>query len=241
MVGRAMTDRRFVWAGAIAAIFIIITLEAHSREVKGRQSARQQQADWHGAVIKLAIPVTRQIDGERRHLTEDCTGTIIQAAPVKILTAWHCFDGMDDLSRPGRARITGKWYPTRLTEHGASMARDWALLELPSNSPTDLVSIDVDTGEGTLASGTALTMAGFSGDQALGELGQVLTWDSDCTLIAYVERRGQTDCRAFKGASGGPVLLARGGGWVVIGVISAKSAAGMTLFTPASQFRSFLR
>lgn len=84
-------------------------------------------------------------------------------------------------------------------------------------------------------------MAGFSGDEGIGDSGESLSFDPDCRLIDYDAHWGRTNCQAFKGASGGPVLITQNGEKQLIGVISASDDSGRRLFTPITRFRQALR
>jgi hypothetical protein len=43
----------------------------------------------HSAIVRLQIPLQRYDGGQRHHVTEHCSGTLVDPATGMILTAWH--------------------------------------------------------------------------------------------------------------------------------------------------------
>ena len=148
--------------------------------------------------------------------------------PPTILTAWHCFDGLRDLTKPPEGFVSGEWIPLKLIASGDSMKADWALL-IPS-----------DSSEANLPKGLPITagmpgvfsVAGYNRKQN----GQrkVLSIDHDCAVMGQFEDWLTTTCDASEGSSGGPALVWIDGELKIFGVISARNEAGTLLITPVS-------
>lgn len=199
-----------------------------------RKRASDHPSAWQTAVVKIVVAASRIHDGRRKHFIEDCTGTIVGTPVPRLVTAWHCFADYNDLSNPPRFYFRGKWHPSRLIASGGSMQADWAILAFPESLVENVKLLS--PGPAAPKTGSALTMAGFSGDAELGDNGDSLTFDSDCRVLDYDDHWGRTDCTAFKGASGGPVLSVVGGRLVLSGVVSAKDEQNRRLFTPIDRF-----
>lgn len=185
------------------------------------------------AVGKLTVPGSDRVAGERRHRDENCSAALV--APRTILTAWHCLEYYNDLSReplfslphaPGQQPV-----PARRLADGGGMDADWALLRL-AQPITDIAPLAVVP----LAGGQVL-VAGYARDDELGRGGATLTWQAGCRLVDTGPRGVATDCVTYKGASGGVVMS--GGG--IVGVISAGDGTAQTWFAPSSGFIDPLR
>ena len=213
-----------------------------------RQVYSAQSPPWLQAVGKLRIPGSRLEDGRRRHLIEDCTATLIALPDIRInrwvLTAWHCLEFYADLSRPILFTLPNSPGGTisreaTVIESGGAMDRDWALLRLdrpirdPGVTPLPLSAATVSRG--------AVSMAGYSRDRGLGQGGEVLTYDAFCEIVAKRGRDYETDCAAFKGASGGPVVKhSQDGSAAITGIISRGNGADISIFVPITRFAAQL-
>jgi hypothetical protein len=123
-------------------------------------------------------------------------------------------------------------------EDGGGMHADWAILRLRRAVSAQQVaallihprSADPDQ---------SVTMAGYSRDSGIGDNGKTLTFDPACTITAQERNLGDTDCTAFKGASGGAVIqFSSAGEPLVCGVISEGNGEGRSTFVPVSGFRN---
>ena len=86
--------------------------------------------------------------------------------------------------------------------------------------------------------GRPVTMAGYSRHDAVDQRGRVLTFDADWAIIG---QQAETDCAAFKGASGGAVVNLSGVGEPLLcGVSSQGDGAGRSLYAPIHNFRNLL-
>jgi hypothetical protein len=202
---------------------------------------------WLRAVGKLQVPGNRVHEGHRVHHREDCSATLVARAGSDradtIITAWHCLEFYNDLSRP----ITFTLMPG-LDQHftseayrladGGGMHADWAVLRLQQPvisstvTPLGIHPVRADPGR-------TITMAGYSRDDGLGNNGEQLTFDPACRITAQQSAISQSNCRAFKGASGGAVIQLSGAGEAqVCGVISQGDGAGLSTFVPVGGFRN---
>ncbi|MCB1690198.1 MAG: trypsin-like peptidase domain-containing protein [Halioglobus sp.] len=204
---------------------------------------------WLRAVGKLQVPGQRYHEGRRSHYLEDCSATLVARAGRShadiIITAWHCLEWYGDLSRP----ITFTVVDTsgeplhreayRLAD-GGGMHADWAILRLDNalqRSQVAALAIHAEAAD----PGQPIIMAGFSKDDGVGELGMALTFDPACAITAQGREMGDTDCTAFKGASGGAVVqLSENGEPRICGVISQGNGEGRSTFVPVGRFRSAL-
>lgn len=192
---------------------------------------------WLAAVGTLTVPGHRFEQGERLHHRENCSATLIGSRTI--LTAWHCLEYYRDLSQeivfslpyqPQQPR----WRARRLDD-GAGMSADWAILRL--EGPVENVVPVAVRPQFTTADGPGISMAGYSRDSILGAGGDKLTWQAQCNITGDETYRVATNCEAYKGASGGPVI--RQG--KVVGVISAGDSAGITYYVPSRAFMGAVR
>ena len=163
-----------------------------------------------------------------------------------IVTAWHCLEFYNDLSRPitftllpgHRGELTREAY--RLGD-GGGMHADWAILRLYRPvAAGEIAPLTVGVDEVDRA--RPVNMAGYSRDDDLGEGGRRLTFDPACRITAQTPARGNTDCRAHKGASGGAVVqLSPEGVPQLTGVISSGDGEGTSIFVPVARFQAALR
>ena len=121
------------------------------------------------------------------------------------------------------------------------MHSDWALLRLNKRMPVSR-SLEIQTVETPLDRQTPLVMAGYSRDSGLGNGGGALTYDSNCRIISSSTRLTETDCQAYKGASGGAVVALKDDGTPMLyGVISAGDSEGLSRYIPIGVISSALK
>lgn len=203
---------------------------------------------WLQAVGKLAVPGSRSENGYRKHRREDCSGTLVAASKTSrdadvVVTAWHCLEFYEDLSRPiqftllpgSEHAITREAY--RLSD-GGGMHADWALLRLHKPVPRAVVPA-LTPHPGRADDKAPVSMAGYSGDAGLGAEGSVLTYDPACRITRQESRESESDCSAYKGASGGAVVQQGGDGEAhYSGVISRGDSQAISIYVPVSGFRT---
>lgn len=204
---------------------------------------------WLRAVGKLQVPGSRYRDGQRRHVKENCSATLVTGADRPradiIVTAWHCLADYSDLSRP----ITFTLQPNpgepierqayRLAD-GGGMHADWAILRLyrPVDS-REVAALGIHPQRAD--AGRAISMAGYSRDAGKGAAGSRLTFDRNCRITGQATASSDSNCVAYRGASGGAVVqFSVEGAALFSGVVSAGNGAGLSTFVPVAGFRSEL-
>jgi V8-like Glu-specific endopeptidase len=210
---------------------------AATAQAEPRQLYVEDSPAWLAAVGTLTVPGHRFEEGEQLHHRENCSATLI--APQTILTAWHCLEYYRDLSQqivfslPYQPQQPS-WLARRLAD-GAGMTADWALLRL-ERPVKNVVPVAVRS-RWQEPSSNHISIAGYSRDAALGAGGDNLTWQAQCMITEDEDYRVATDCEAYKGASGGPVIREN----KIVGVISAGDGEGLTYFAPSKAFMSAVR
>ena len=183
--------------------------------------------DWRASLVALRVATSRRVKGTLRHHWEDCSGAIIDVDPVTVLTAWHCFDGYNDLSKPPMVKLNNHWHSGRLRQTGQGMHADWAIVTVAGahGSP----SLLADTSGNYLRLGGQIIIAGFAqGEQALP---RKLLVRKHCTIDRIGSQWSSSRCDSQQGLSGGPVLVHDGSTMRIIGVISARRNDNELLFT----------
>jgi hypothetical protein len=200
-------------------------------------------------VGKLEVPGIRYREGRRNHYREDCSGTLLAGAQERradiVLTAWHCLEYYGDLSRaiiftlrPNSA-VPVKREAYRVAD-GGGMHADWALLKLyQAVNASDVEGLPLHPDRAD--AGRPITMAGYSGDGGLGEDGATLTYHGECRITLQGPRASESDCQAYKGASGGAVIQISAGGQAQLsGVISRGDSENVSIYVPVAGFRGSL-
>ena len=235
-------------AALVFALMLLLVAPAMA-DPDPRKQVDQTSPMWLAAVGKLVIPATRIAAGRRQHYREDCSATLV-AEPGSpradiIVTAWHCLEFYRDLSKPivftlryGEDRASA--HQARRLEDGGGMHADWAILRLAQAiSREDVAAVSLALEEPGL--GGAVSMAGYSRDPGLGALGERLTYDDSCRLLARHALIAETDCRAHKGASGGAVVASSAGSRQrLLGIVSEGDGRALSTFVPTVVFRSRL-
>ena len=213
------------WGTFFALALLYSSVELVARSEDDKYPALENLVPY---VLPLKVPVFTYIDGSKQHRIEFCSGTLTATQPPAILTAWHCFDGLQDLTKPPQGFISGEWISLKLIASGDSMKADWALLIPSDNSNHALpqgLSLAADIPR-------VFSVAGYGRKQA--DQRKVLSIDHDCTVIEPFEGWLATTCDASEGDSGGPALTLIDGELKIFGVISARNEAGTLLITPVS-------
>ncbi|MDO8860716.1 serine protease [Haliea sp. E1-2-M8] len=231
-----------------ALLLLLLTTTAGASE-DSRLRFSQTSPDWLRAVGQLTVPGIRLENGYARHHTERCSATLV-AAPgathaTVIVSAWHCLEFYRDLTQ----RITFTLLPASAEPlaieavryaDGGSMEADWAVLRL--RQPVALAQVPALQLHPQQANpALPVVMAGYSRDAGTGAHGEELSYDPACRIIAADRRSGGSDCRAFKGASGGAVVqLTEAGAPLLSGVISEGNSVDYSRYVPVSVFRQAL-
>ena len=193
-------------------------------------------APWQlRAIGQLTVPGQELVDGHWRSRNEHCSAALVSER--LILSAWHCLDYYEDLSRTPLFTLvhadTKEAVTARPVASGGSMRADWALLRLSK----PLASVTPLRVEETGHRASPLILAGYARDAGLGENGTVLTYQTDCRRLEPRDGQWSTNCVTFSGASGGPVLQSG----AIVGVISRGDSRQRTYFAPSEQFLSAYR
>ena len=213
------------WRTFLVLALLFSSVELIARSGDDKYPALENLAPY---VLPLKVPVFTYTDGSKQHRIEFCSGTLMATQPPAILTAWHCFDGLQDLTRPPQGFVAGEWISLKLIASGDSMRADWALL-----IPSDNSNLTLPQGLSIAANmPRVFSVAGYSSKQA--DQRRVLSIDHDCVVIEPFEGWLATTCDASEGASGGPALTLIDGELKIFGVISARDEAGTLLITPVS-------
>jgi hypothetical protein len=204
---------------------------------------------WLRAVGRLQVPGQRYRDGRTTHYLEDCSATLValpgRAEADTVLTAWHCLELYKDLSRPivyTAQTASGDQLEreARRLADGGGMHADWAILRLERAVPARQLAALHPHPE-RVDPGRPVTMAGYSRDGAVSQRGRVLSFDAGCAITGERAGMAETDCTAFKGASGGAVVqLSATGEPLLCGVISQGDGAGRSTYAPVQDFRNEL-
>jgi hypothetical protein len=238
---RASTRHR--WAVALFALALLAAAD-------DRLPYSVSSPGWLLAVGSLRVPGVKLQGGYRRHYREDCSATLVASVPGRaadiVVTAWHCLELYTDLSRPilftlrkGLDRQLVQ--EARLLAHGGGMHADWAILRLAHPVPADRVAA-LTLHPGHADPDRPIIMAGYSRDGGLGAYGEQLTYDPTCSILRQSPGAGDSDCAAYRGASGGAVIqLSPQGEPQLAGVISRGDSRGMSIFMPIDGFRGTLR
>lgn len=201
---------------------------------------------WMSAIGQLQVPGIRYRDGHRRHYREDCSATLIGRKGAEksafIVTAWHCLADYRDLSqritftlKPGTA--TSRTLEAVRVADGGGMHADWAILRLLEPVPrTQVEPLILSHNRADPAS--SIQMAGYSRDSGMGMNGSRLTYDPACRITGQFRDRTESDCAAYKGASGGAVVQPMTDLQPqLLGVISEGNGTDISIYVPTTVFR----
>ena len=232
---------------SLGVVSLIATAEPAVPASDARQVYSSDAPDWLRAVGKLRVPGDRYRDGRRLHHREDCSATLVARGSSTradtIITAWHCLEFYNDLSKPitftllpgSEGNIASEAY--RLAD-GGGMHADWAILRLYKAVPArQIAALGIHPERADPV--RPITMAGYSRDSGMGNNGEHLTFDPACSITHQAPNVSDSDCTAHKGSSGGPVIqVSTQGEPRLCGVISQGDGAGLSTFVPVSGFRN---
>lgn len=202
---------------------------------------------WLASVGKLTVPGQKWEDGEHRHYEENCSGILLTSRSLEhgtgtgfsaryVISAWHCLEYYTDLSRAISFSLpdTDVQRQASVVISGGNMAADWTLLRL--DQPIKVPARITLSTEPAIAGATMLTSAGYSRDLAAADGGRLLSYHPLCSVTATAPALVTTDCRAAKGASGGPMVTMINGEARVLGVLSSGDGQQVSLYIPSAEF-----
>jgi V8-like Glu-specific endopeptidase len=215
------------------------------RESREMFSANSPQ--WLEAVGKLQVPGVKYEQGQQRNHREACSATLIgsrgSTQANTIITAWHCLEFYEDLSKTIVFTLRNGTPDSfsseaRVLAHGGGMHADWAILRLQTPvSASQFTALELNsTGVDTLR---PITMAGYSNDGENSQYGQRLSYDFSCDVLpSVISNNGASNCIAMKGASGGAVTQISADGRIELaGVISRGNSSDFSEYVPVEIFR----
>ena len=205
----------------------------------------QQREVWTQAIVKIEVPIVRSIDGYPHHFIERCSATVISPGPNALLiSAWHCFDGLDLLATSATVITDDGPMALELLASGGSMLEDWALLRTRSNW---MPSAWIPVSRTPTDRGTRVSAAGFAGPSESERAPadnipqRTLLIDTDCRVTETGSLPVATNCVVRQGASGGAILgRTPSGSYRVFGVISSGDGESVSYFYPADLLSSKL-
>jgi hypothetical protein len=247
---------KYLIAYSLAAGVMMLPVQAVTSDpdpvIDPREIYSNQAPRWLRAIGKLQVPGSTFLHGRRAHLLEDCSATLVTGSTGStgseadtIITAWHCLENYNDLSRPIRfALVSGQKQGLereayRLAD-GGGMHADWAILRLKIPvAATEVMALRIHPHRTNPIS--TISMAGYSSDSAMGDYGNRLTYHLNCLITGVGPTVNDSNCVTHKGASGGAVVQLSGTGtpWLS-GVISAGDSAGLSRYVPVAVFRGAL-
>ena len=229
---RPRHDLRAIFLSLLVALTSGLGAETAADE---RVRGNEVREPWILSVVKIRIPVSRLENARRKHFFEDCSATWLDSASERqlLLTAWHCIEGFSANTSAISLTHQERALNVRIAATGGSMRADWAILEVLD---ANVVERGLSVSERDAETGESIAMAGFSGDAELGDGGNTLTVDLSCLVTQEVGAAMESNCTAFKGASGGPVLRQTPTGMDIVGVISSGDSIERSRFAPASLF-----
>ncbi|MFT6274782.1 MAG: V8-like Glu-specific endopeptidase [Halioglobus sp.] len=214
---------------------------------KSREMFSADSPQWLAAVGKLQVPGIKYEQGQQRNHREACSATLIgsrgSTQANTIITAWHCLEFYEDLSKAILFTLKNGTQHSfsseaRVLAHGGGMHADWAILRLqkpvPASkfTPLELKSTGVDTLR-------PITMAGYSNDGENSGYGQRLSYHFSCNVLpSPIANNRASNCIAMKGASGGAVTQISADGRIELaGVISRGNSSDFSEYVPVEMFR----
>lgn len=238
-----------LWQLLVLAGFVLATRLA---QADSTEFFRPASPTWLGAVGKLHVPGVRYEGGHQLNHRENCSATLVaspgqanEAVANTIITAWHCLEFYNDLSKTITFTLfygTANSFSTeayRLAD-GGGLGADWAVMRLIDTVPTSRVSalaIHPDRADRQ----RPIIMAGYS----INSPDQRLSYDPHCSITfpySPGKETSESNCKALKGASGGAVVqLSSEGEPLLAGVISQGNSQDRSLFVPVDTFRSAIQ
>ena len=218
-------------------LLLLICWQTKAQSVFETFNAGARQTPYP-AIVRLKIALRRYDGAHPYHVTEDCSGTLIDRKTGMIVTAWHCFDGSMDLTQPPKAWLQGAWQDLRLAANGGSMNNDWAIAHLIDPSIVDRPEMPIVISG--LHPGMEIRMVGFQRADNNHDEAEWRQVNTACDITGHGDFWVESNCQLNEGASGGAVMRVEAGQEQLVGVISARSPLGSVWFVPLSKLEAYL-
>jgi tetratricopeptide (TPR) repeat protein len=193
-----------------------------------RKTVSQKSPIWTHSIGRLIIPTQLEFITKKRYRTKykKCSATLVNInksdSSRVIITASHCLTSYKKKAGNLRFIIKDKnnnnmiqrlvtiYKDSKYNNKKLNTKSDYAILILDKSidhKNVDAMIIDNKDfmrlkKENKISYGS---MAGFSSD--VGGYGNVLTYDPKCELSYYSKTYAKSNCKGFKGSSGGPVVM----------------------------------
>ena len=201
----------------------------HQKNLKDdtRKIVDKTAPSWTKSIGRIIVPTKLEFVTAKRYKTDfkKCTATLVNIDEKKssniVVTASHCLTKYKKEAGDIRfiikanngdmiQRIAKVVYDSRYSHRKLKTVSDYAILKLDSKISIKLVKPMkiVDKSFSKLKKEyrySFASLAGFSGD--IGDFGAQLTYDPECSIFTFDKVYGYSNCKGFKGASGGPVVL----------------------------------
>jgi hypothetical protein len=238
-------------ASVLLSCALLLTVCVTPAHAGSRETYHSESPIWLQAVGKLQVPGIKYSQGHPRNHRENCSATLIarssNGVPVSavadtIITAWHCLEFYNDLSKTITFTLlygTESSFSSEAVRvaDGGSMQADWAVLRLLRAVPaTEVAALGIHPGKANPLK--PISMAGYSRNNPQ----QRLSYDLDCGITSQPEKGSSaSNCNALKGSSGGAVIqLSSAGEAMLTGIISQGDSQNLSLFVPVDAFRRAL-
>ena len=238
-------------ASIVRGCTLLLALYFTQAHAGSRETYHAQSPIWLQAVGKLEVPGIKYRHGYPRNHRENCSATLIarstngapsSAVADTIITAWHCLEFYNDLSKTITFTLlygTESSFSSEAVRvaDGGSMQADWAVLRLLQPVPaSEVAALSLHPDKANPLE--PISMAGYSRNNPQ----QRLSYDLDCGITSQPENGSSaSNCNALKGSSGGAVIqLSSTGKAMLSGVISQGDSQNLSLFVPVAAFRRAL-
>jgi len=210
-------------------IKIIQHFVKHENALKNdrRKLITNNSPKWTKAIGRVIIPTKLTFVTKKRYRTKykKCSASLVNlenySSSSVIITASHCLKGYN--SNAGGLKFIIKSKQGNMLQRFAAIYKDSHYIHKQTNKHSDYAILildspiykkDVDPLSITKTPFYNLqkqykysfaSLVGFSGD--IGDHGEKLTIDPKCKLFKFNTKYGKSNCIAYKGASGGPIVL----------------------------------
>lgn len=201
----------------------------HQKDLKDdtRKIVDNTAPSWTKSIGRIIVPTKLDFITSKRYKTKfkKCTATLVnineRLSSNIVITASHCLtEYKKDIGNirfiikanngDMVQRIAKVVYDSKYSHRKLKTVSDYAILKLDSKISAKLVKPMKIVNKSFIKlkqeyKHSFASLAGFSGD--IGDFGAQLTYDPQCSVSYFNKVYGHSDCKGFKGASGGPIVL----------------------------------